>query len=76
MPIFKPEARDNNGDDVDAGPAYSPDDQKKRDSTAVGRRIRDPVVSTCGVHDPNKEMSSQSEELLHSVQGLPRQERE
>ena len=28
------------------------------------------------MHDPNKEMSSQSEELLHSVQGLPRQERE
>lgn len=23
-------------------------------------------MSTCDVHDPNKEMSSQSEELLHS----------
>lgn len=59
-------------DDVDAGPAYSPDDQKRfpenqdlRESPSEGR-IRDSVVSTCDVHDPNKEMSSQSEELLHS----------
>lgn len=29
MIAFKPEARDNNRDDVDAGPAYSPDDQKR-----------------------------------------------